>query len=125
MRSESVARLTSADAGGRPALRHGGGAVRTPRPLRPPPCTAPRGAVPRELAVQLLTSLPLAYICVATYFALFRVNAFDYNKLFPRWAYAGARGVEGGGVAGGRGGPDGEPRGRDCRGHPRECVPAR
>ena len=43
-----------------------------------------RGAVPNELGVQLLTTLPLAYICVCTYFALFRINAFDYNKLLPR-----------------------------------------
>jgi hypothetical protein len=41
--------------------------------------------VPHELGVQLLTTLPLAYICVCTYFALFRINAFDYNKLLPRW----------------------------------------
>ena len=40
--------------------------------------------MPNELGVQLLTTLPLAYICVCTYFALFRLNAFDYNKLLPR-----------------------------------------
>jgi hypothetical protein len=34
--------------------------------------------------VQLLTALPLAYVCVCAYFALFRLNAFDYNKLLPR-----------------------------------------
>ena len=45
--------------------------------------------MPSEWGVQLLTTLPLAYICVATYFALFRVSAFDYNKLLPR-ATAGA-----------------------------------
>lgn len=50
------------------------------------------GAVPHELGVQLLTTLPLAYICVCTYFALFRLNALDYNKLLPRclrvWLHA-------------------------------------
>jgi hypothetical protein len=40
--------------------------------------------MPSELGVHLLTTLPLAYICVCTYFALFRLNAFDYNKLLPR-----------------------------------------
>jgi hypothetical protein len=45
--------------------------------------------VSSEWGVQLLTTLPLAYICVATYFALFRVNAFDYNKLLPRWGRPG------------------------------------
>jgi hypothetical protein len=35
-------------------------------------------------ATQLLTLLPLAYICICTYFALFRLNAFNYNKLLPR-----------------------------------------
>ena len=48
-----------------------------------PPSTL-RGAMPSELGVHLLTTLPLAYICVCTYFALFRLNAFDYNKLLPR-----------------------------------------
>ena len=36
------------------------------------------------LGVQLLTALPLAYVCAATYFALFRLSAFDYNRLLPR-----------------------------------------
>ena len=57
--------------------------IRPPsQPRSNPPYT--RGAMPRELAVQVITSLPLAYICFATYFALFRVNAFNYNKLLPR-----------------------------------------
>ncbi|KAI8462677.1 MAG: LMBR1-like membrane protein-domain-containing protein [Monoraphidium minutum] len=43
-----------------------------------------RGAVPHEVWVQLITAIPLAYICVCTYFALFRLNAFDFNKLLPR-----------------------------------------
>ena len=47
-----------------------------------------RGAAPNELGVQVLTLVPLVYICVCTYFALFRVNAFDYNKLLPRCARA-------------------------------------
>jgi hypothetical protein len=50
----------------------------------PHPPHAESHAMPHELGVQLLTTLPLAYICVCTYFALFRVNAFDYNKLLPR-----------------------------------------
>eukprot|EP00879_Flechtneria_rotunda_P003202 GHRR01003425.1.p1 GENE.GHRR01003425.1~~GHRR01003425.1.p1 ORF type:complete len:656 (+),score=226.79 GHRR01003425.1:287-2254(+) len=37
-----------------------------------------------EWGVQLLVMWPLAYICVCTYFALFRINAFNYNKLTPR-----------------------------------------
>ena len=54
------------------------------RPDLSPFGLAIRGAVPHELAVQLLTTLPLAYIGVCTYWALFRLNAFDYNKLLPR-----------------------------------------
>lgn len=33
--------------------------------------------------LQLLVAMPLAYICTCTYFALFRLNAFNYNKLIP------------------------------------------
>lgn len=60
-----------------------------PKPPRSPskhpvPPNPARSAVPHEWGVQLLTTLPLAYICVCTYFALFRVTAFDYNKLLPR-----------------------------------------
>ncbi|GBF88476.1 hypothetical protein Rsub_01189 [Raphidocelis subcapitata] len=54
------------------------------RPDLSPFSLAIRGAVPSELGVQLLTALPLAYVCVCAYFALFRLNAFDYNKLLPR-----------------------------------------
>jgi hypothetical protein len=50
--------------------------------------------VPHEFGVQVITSLPLAYICVCTYFALFRLNAFDYNKLLPRWVPASCKGVD-------------------------------
>jgi len=49
--------------------------------------------IPREFGVQLLTTLPLAYICVCTYFALFRINAFDYNKLLPRCGVLGREGL--------------------------------
>ncbi|GIL58629.1 hypothetical protein Vafri_13639 [Volvox africanus] len=37
-----------------------------------------------EFGVQILTLLPLAYICACTYAALFSITAFDYNKLIPR-----------------------------------------
>eukprot|EP00798_Chlamydomonas_sp_ICE-L_P030467 gene30467-35478_t len=37
-----------------------------------------------EISVQLLVLLPLAYICASSYFALFKINAFNYNKLVPR-----------------------------------------
>eukprot|EP00878_Enallax_costatus_P015761 GHUV01016516.1.p1 GENE.GHUV01016516.1~~GHUV01016516.1.p1 ORF type:complete len:615 (+),score=178.39 GHUV01016516.1:1103-2947(+) len=43
-----------------------------------------KGAVGSVSAVQFLVLVPLAYICWCTYFALFRINAFNYNKLIPR-----------------------------------------
>lgn len=43
-----------------------------------------RGATGDVWGVQLLVLWPLAYICWCTYFALFRINAFNYNKLIPR-----------------------------------------
>eukprot|EP00201_Polytomella_parva_P006581 CAMPEP_0175081692 /NCGR_PEP_ID=MMETSP0052_2-20121109/26305_1 /TAXON_ID=51329 ORGANISM="Polytomella parva, Strain SAG 63-3" /NCGR_SAMPLE_ID=MMETSP0052_2 /ASSEMBLY_ACC=CAM_ASM_000194 /LENGTH=865 /DNA_ID=CAMNT_0016352733 /DNA_START=108 /DNA_END=2702 /DNA_ORIENTATION=- len=36
-----------------------------------------------QFGVQILTLLPLAYICACTYAALFSINAFNYNKLIP------------------------------------------
>jgi len=44
---------------------------------------AVRAASPGEWSTQALTLLPLAYVCGCVYFALFRLNAFDYNKLCP------------------------------------------
>jgi hypothetical protein len=59
--------------------------------------------------VQLLVSLPLAYICACSYYALFHISAFDYNKLLPRASTGAAlmqvrcvcvgRGARGGGGA--------------------------
>ncbi|KAF8067159.1 lmbrd2 [Scenedesmus sp. PABB004] len=43
-----------------------------------------RGAAGRQWGAQLLVALPLGYICWCTAFALFRLNAFNYNKLAPR-----------------------------------------
>jgi hypothetical protein len=43
-----------------------------------------RDAVPNDLLVQLLCTIPLAYICACSYFALFHLTALDYNKLLPR-----------------------------------------
>eukprot|EP00882_Tetradesmus_deserticola_P011812 GHRQ01012503.1.p1 GENE.GHRQ01012503.1~~GHRQ01012503.1.p1 ORF type:complete len:656 (+),score=303.76 GHRQ01012503.1:330-2297(+) len=43
-----------------------------------------RGSLGSEWGLQLLVMMPLAYICICTYFALFRINAFNYNKLLPR-----------------------------------------
>ncbi|KAG2435358.1 hypothetical protein HXX76_007431 [Chlamydomonas incerta] len=43
-----------------------------------------KGTDNAEFGVQLLTLLPLAYICACTYAALFSITAFDYNKLIPR-----------------------------------------
>lgn len=43
-----------------------------------------RGTVNSGGVCQLLTILPLAYICTCTYYALFKINAFNYNKLLPR-----------------------------------------
>lgn len=43
-----------------------------------------RGSLGSEGGLQLLVMMPLAYICICTYFALFRINAFNYNKLLPR-----------------------------------------
>eukprot|EP00775_Hariotina_reticulata_P003223 gene3223-3500_t len=43
-----------------------------------------RGSQGSEWGMQLLVMWPLAYICICTYFALFRLNAFNYNKLMPR-----------------------------------------
>ncbi|GFR49399.1 hypothetical protein Agub_g11451 [Astrephomene gubernaculifera] len=43
-----------------------------------------KGSQNSEFGVQLITLLPLAYICAATYAALFSITAFDYNKLIPR-----------------------------------------
>ncbi|GIL77008.1 hypothetical protein Vretimale_3267 [Volvox reticuliferus] len=43
-----------------------------------------KGSEASEFGVQLLTLLPLAYICACTYAALFSITAFDYNKLIPR-----------------------------------------
>lgn len=37
-----------------------------------------------EFGVQILTLLPLVYICACIYFTLFRITAFNYNKLIPR-----------------------------------------
>lgn len=37
-----------------------------------------------EFVVQVITLLPLAYICACTYAAMFSITAFDYNKLIPR-----------------------------------------
>jgi hypothetical protein len=61
---------------------------------RPPPPAPPtdewmlvmscRGSEGSEWGMQLLVMWPLAYICICTYFALFRLNAFNYNKLMPR-----------------------------------------
>jgi len=47
------------------------------------PCTC-RGTVGSPYLCQLVTLLPLGYICLCTYFALFSINAFNYNKLLPR-----------------------------------------
>mmetsp|Transcript_35578 Transcript_35578/g.79011 ORF Transcript_35578/g.79011 Transcript_35578/m.79011 type:complete len:727 (-) Transcript_35578:712-2892(-) len=33
---------------------------------------------------QLMTILPLVYICACSYFALFKINAFNYNKLIAK-----------------------------------------
>ncbi|EFJ41548.1 hypothetical protein VOLCADRAFT_98436 [Volvox carteri f. nagariensis] len=43
-----------------------------------------KGSEANEFGVQLITLLPLAYICACTYAALFSITAFDYNKLIPR-----------------------------------------
>ncbi|GAX78046.1 hypothetical protein CEUSTIGMA_g5488.t1 [Chlamydomonas eustigma] len=34
-----------------------------------------------ELFFQILTVLPLVYMCACSYYALFKINAFNYNKL--------------------------------------------
>ncbi|KXZ44947.1 hypothetical protein GPECTOR_60g724 [Gonium pectorale] len=43
-----------------------------------------KGSQASEFGVQIITLLPLAYICACTYAALFSITAFDYNKLIPR-----------------------------------------
>lgn len=50
-------------------------------PPPPPPSRLNSAAHTGEWSTQFLTILPLAYICTCTYFALFRINAFNYNKL--------------------------------------------
>ncbi|GFH18852.1 uncharacterized protein HaLaN_15719, partial [Haematococcus lacustris] len=37
-----------------------------------------------EFPVQALTLMPLVYICACMYYTLFRINAFNYNKLVAR-----------------------------------------
>ena len=37
-----------------------------------------------EVATQLLTCLPLAYICGAAYFSLFKLVIFSYYQMVPR-----------------------------------------
>jgi hypothetical protein len=44
---------------------------------------AVRAASPGEWRTQAVALLPLAYVCGCVYFALFRLNLFDYNKLTP------------------------------------------
>ncbi|KAF5836465.1 LMBR1-like membrane protein-domain-containing protein [Dunaliella salina] len=38
---------------------------------------------PDQISIQIVTLLPLVYICSCMYYTLFRINAFNYNKLVP------------------------------------------